>query len=177
MTMNHYDILGVKFTASKDEIKKAYHKQALIYHPDKNRESNAEDRFRTIKEAYAVLVDDHKRELYDRFDLPLTRSSSRHRSSDVPSQRQRHDEQFFTGPSDAHRFERQYQNELERIRRINADLLDETNAKLGQPSRSDKWKKSSSSGMRNSFKGDIMPDEPIDEYEKIVLSRLRSLNR
>jgi molecular chaperone DnaJ len=60
-----YNILGVPRTASKDEIKAAYRKLALQYHPDRNKDSGAEEKFKQISEAYAVLSDDEKRKQYD----------------------------------------------------------------------------------------------------------------
>jgi curved DNA-binding protein CbpA len=63
--MNHYDILGVSRTASEDEIKKAYHKLAIKYHPDKNKEAGAEEKFKAIAGAYAILSDAGKRRNYD----------------------------------------------------------------------------------------------------------------
>jgi molecular chaperone DnaJ len=64
---DYYDILGLDHTASKDEIKKAYRKLALKYHPDKNKEKGAEEKFKEISEAYAVLHDDEKRKMYDQY--------------------------------------------------------------------------------------------------------------
>ena len=57
MGKNYYQILGVERSASADEIKKAYRKMALKYHPDKNQDPDAEERFKEIAEAYDVLSD------------------------------------------------------------------------------------------------------------------------
>lgn len=62
----YYAILGLKEDASSEEIRKAYRKLALHYHPDRNRgDAGAEERFKAISEAYAVLLDPEKRRLYD----------------------------------------------------------------------------------------------------------------
>jgi curved DNA-binding protein len=65
---DYYKILKVRKEASQDEIKKAYRKLAMKYHPDHNRgDSSAEERFKEINEAYAVLSDVDKRKQYDMF--------------------------------------------------------------------------------------------------------------
>ncbi len=64
-----YEVLGVARNATKDEIKKAFRKKAIQYHPDKNPDKRewAEEKFKEIAEAYEILNDDQKRQLYDRF--------------------------------------------------------------------------------------------------------------
>ena len=65
---DYYEVLGVKKSSSKDEIKKAYRKLALKYHPDKNKgDKGAEEKFKEGSEAYHVLSDDKRRENYDQF--------------------------------------------------------------------------------------------------------------
>lgn len=64
---DYYEILGISKDATETEIKKAYRKLAMKYHPDKNKEDDAEEKFKEISESYAVLSDKEKREQYDRF--------------------------------------------------------------------------------------------------------------
>ncbi|XP_054719995.1 dnaJ homolog subfamily B member 9-like [Uloborus diversus] len=64
---DYYDILGVNKRASSRDIKKAFRKLAMQYHPDKNKDPQAEDKFREIAEAYEVLSDEDKRKQYDKF--------------------------------------------------------------------------------------------------------------
>ncbi len=64
---DYYEVLSVSRNASKDEIKSAYRKLALKYHPDRNKSSEAEEKFKEISEAYAVLSDQEKRKRYDTY--------------------------------------------------------------------------------------------------------------
>ena len=65
---DYYEILGVNRNAGEDEIKKAYRKLAIKYHPDKNPgDKSAEDKFKEAAEAYEVLSNSEKRARYDRF--------------------------------------------------------------------------------------------------------------
>jgi len=62
---DYYEVLGVQRGATKEQIKSAYRKLALEFHPDRNKSPEAEERFKEISEAYAVLSDDEKRRQYD----------------------------------------------------------------------------------------------------------------
>ena len=65
---DYYEVLGVAKTATADEIKKAYRKLAIQYHPDKNPgNKEAEEKFKEATEAYEVLIDDKKRSVYDQY--------------------------------------------------------------------------------------------------------------
>ena len=62
-----YEVLGVDKSASAADLKKAYRKKALEFHPDRNKASDAEEKFKEINEAYEVLGNEQKRKTYDQF--------------------------------------------------------------------------------------------------------------
>lgn len=64
---DYYEVLGVTKTATAADIKSAYRKMALKYHPDRNKEKDAEQTFKEINEAYQVLSDPQKKQTYDQF--------------------------------------------------------------------------------------------------------------
>jgi len=68
MTLDYYEILEITRDATGAEIKKSYRKLAVKYHPDKNQgDKEAEDKFKLINEAYDILSNDEKRQIYDRY--------------------------------------------------------------------------------------------------------------
>jgi len=67
MGKDYYKILGISKGASDDDIKKAYRKLALKYHPDKNKEAGAEEKFKEVAEAYEILSDPKKKEIFDKY--------------------------------------------------------------------------------------------------------------
>lgn len=69
---DYYEVLGIGRTASEDDIRKAYRRLALQYHPDRNREPGAAEMFKEVKEAYEILSDGEKRSMYDRFGHAAT---------------------------------------------------------------------------------------------------------
>ncbi|ADH86394.1 chaperone protein DnaJ [Desulfurivibrio alkaliphilus AHT 2] len=76
MDIDYYQTLGVSSNASREEIKKAYRKLALKYHPDRNPDDKeAEDKFKIATEAYEVLGDLEKRKIYDRYGVAGLRDS------------------------------------------------------------------------------------------------------
>lgn len=65
LAKDYYDILGIPKTATERQIKKAFHKLAMKYHPDKNKDPDAEGKFREIAEAYETLSDETRRKQYN----------------------------------------------------------------------------------------------------------------
>ncbi len=80
---DYYKILEISSKATPEEIKKSYRKLAIKFHPDHNSgDSNCENKFKEITEAYAVLIDPKKREQYDRFRSGFSSGSSQANQSD-----------------------------------------------------------------------------------------------
>lgn len=79
-----YDVLGVSSTASIDQVKRGYYKQARKWHPDKNPEDRAaEEKFKLISEAYEILINPEKRKLYDDHGKGGVSEGSKHGASDL----------------------------------------------------------------------------------------------
>ena len=76
---DYYDVLGVKRSSSEAEIKKAFRRLAMKYHPDRNEgKKEAEEKFKEIKEAYVVLSDKRKRDMYDQHGHSVFQQQSGH---------------------------------------------------------------------------------------------------
>lgn len=97
---DYYEVLGVPKSASKDEIKKAYRKLAIKYHPDKNAgDKEAEEKFKEIAEAYAVLSDDDKKQQYDMYGHRAPRMGGGFGGMDPFEMFKRHFGDIFGGQS------------------------------------------------------------------------------
>ena len=77
--MDYYKELGVSRTATSNDIRTAYKRLALLWHPDRNKAKDAEEKFKKIKQAYDVLIDDQQRRDYDQ--QQQNRKSHKNRSS------------------------------------------------------------------------------------------------
>src|SRR5574344_1919255 len=64
---DYYEVLGVDKNADDQTIKKAFKRLAMKYHPDRNHEADAEEKFKEINEAYAILSDSQKKQAYDQY--------------------------------------------------------------------------------------------------------------
>lgn len=97
---DYYSILGIARNSTEDEIKKAYRKGSLKYHPDKNKEPDAEIKFKELSEAYSILSDSQKKQIYDSGQDPNNHNTHFHFNHNDIFQ------QFFGGNP----FEPQHQN-------------------------------------------------------------------
>ena len=80
MSKDYYKLLNISKKSNQDEIKRAYRKLAMKFHPDKNKSKDAEEKFKSISEAYAILSDTGKKKSYDQFGedgVNIGRSNSR----------------------------------------------------------------------------------------------------
>lgn len=68
----YYDLLGVQPDVDDTQLKKAYRKMAMTYHPDKNKAPDAEEKFKDISKAYQVLADPNMRAVYDKHGKSMT---------------------------------------------------------------------------------------------------------
>jgi curved DNA-binding protein CbpA len=103
--MDYYQILGVTYSATQHEIKRAYRRLAVLYHPDKNRDPAAENIFKSINEAYDVLSDPAKKSIYDlRLQSPYV---------DVPNEQARRHRDPAYRP---HRTKSHHKSDRERLR-------------------------------------------------------------
>ena len=91
-----YAVLGVKPTATDSEIKKAYRKKALQYHPDKNPSATAEDTFKEISKAYETLNDADKRRIYDLQQQKPPTTTTSTKSTPQQQQQRKQDTSFKT---------------------------------------------------------------------------------
>jgi len=96
---NYYHVLGLSEAATEDEIRKAYRRLALKYHPDKNKDQGAEEIFKDISEAYEILSNKDKKRVYDSYGVDgLKRNGQRHGFNSNTSQ-----DHFFRDPFDVFR--------------------------------------------------------------------------
>ena len=97
METNYYKILEINKNASSQDIKKAYKKLALMYHPDKNKSPDAEQKFKKIAEAYEVLSDEKKRKEYDMYGKTLQSSDHLINTDDILKEFLKQDVTFLYG--------------------------------------------------------------------------------
>lgn len=107
----YYEVLGVSEDASQDEIKKAYRKKAKKYHPDSNKDTADEEKFKKINKAYDVLSDEEKKKKYDRFGKQGVSGNARAGQQRAASNFQDIFEQIFGGGGRGRRGSREAQGD------------------------------------------------------------------
>ncbi|KAL1919837.1 uncharacterized protein VTP21DRAFT_1768 [Calcarisporiella thermophila] len=95
VSYSFYEVLGLDINASTEDIRKAYRRQALRWHPDKNKEPEAAEKFKEISHAYEVLSDPEKRQLYDIYGDELTEEHSSSSTANYQSRQPRHEHMPF----------------------------------------------------------------------------------
>lgn len=105
MSEDYYEILGVAKTATEDDIRKGYRRQALRWHPDKNPDNKdaAEKRFKMVSEAYEVLSNKEKREIYDRYGKEGLSATPRREDDVFAAAFQTFPSQMFRSPDEVFR--------------------------------------------------------------------------
>lgn len=105
MSDDYYEILGVPRTATEDDIRKGYRRQALRWHPDKNPDNKeaAEERFKLVSEAYEVLSNKDKREIYDRYGKEGLSASSRKEDGEFAANFETFSSHVFRSPEEVFR--------------------------------------------------------------------------
>ena len=105
MSDDYYEILGVPRTATEDDIRKGYRRQALRWHPDKNPDNKevAEERFKLVSEAYEVLSNKDKREIYDRYGKEGLAATPRNEGGEFAANFETFPSHIFRNPEDVFR--------------------------------------------------------------------------
>ena len=73
-TKDYYNVLGVSSSASADDLKKAFRRLAMKYHPDRNKDDRAEEMFKKVNEAYVILSNEKERGTYDQFEYVIVQN-------------------------------------------------------------------------------------------------------
>jgi curved DNA-binding protein CbpA len=118
MIKNYYKILDVNLGATQNEIKSAYRKLALFWHPDRNSNPIALDKIKEINEAYEILHDENKRKIYDKIYQELFVNSS------VLNPREKTDYQYNKEKEDLikQKYKKEYNDLIDWIKNINFSL-------------------------------------------------------
>jgi len=128
MSKDLYNILNVDKNVSEQDLKKAYRKAALKYHPDRNqgKKEEAETKFKEVSEAYEILNNPKKREIYDKFGYDMLKQMNGEAPSESPHDIFSH---MFGGGGGFHQQGREKERETDIVAMINIDLEDVFNGK------------------------------------------------